>query len=48
MDFESSDHAWVSRTDVADWLPRMAFPAMAAALGDWAAGRVGGPSPDDD
>ena len=47
-DFESSDHAWVSRSDVAEWLPRMAFPAMAAALADWAAGRIGGPSPDDD
>jgi ADP-ribose pyrophosphatase YjhB (NUDIX family) len=48
IDFESSDHAWVARSEVADWLPRIAFPAMAAALADWAAGRVGGPSADDD
>jgi NADH pyrophosphatase NudC (nudix superfamily) len=37
-DAESSDHAWVARSDVADWLPRMAFASMARALGDWAAG----------
>lgn len=46
-DFESSDHAWVRRSAVADWLPRIAFPAMAAALADWAADRIGGPSADD-
>ncbi len=42
-DAESSDHAWVSRADVPDWLPRMAFRSMATALDDWAAGRVGQP-----
>ena len=47
IDFESSDHAWVPRSAVPDWLPRMAFPAMAAALTDWAADRIGGPSADD-
>jgi 8-oxo-dGTP diphosphatase len=47
IDFESSDHAWVGRSAVANWLPRMAFPAMAAALADWAADRIGGPSAGD-
>jgi len=46
-DFESSDHAWVARSAVPDWLPRIAFPAMAAALADWEADRIGGPSADD-
>lgn len=46
MDFESSEHAWIVRSVVADWLPRMAFPSMAAAVADWAAGRLGGPSAD--
>ena len=36
IDAESSDHAWVTRADVENWLPRMAFAAMAAALRDWA------------
>jgi 8-oxo-dGTP pyrophosphatase MutT (NUDIX family) len=44
IDSESSSHAWVARSDVRDWLPRIAFPSMASALADWAAGRVGGPS----
>jgi 8-oxo-dGTP diphosphatase len=44
IDAESSDHAWVASADVEEWLPRMAFPSMAAALRDWAAGRVGGPA----
>ena len=35
-DAESSDHAWVARTSVAEWLPRMAFASMASALADWA------------
>ncbi len=40
LDFESSDHAWVSRSQARDWLPRIAFAAMAAAVADWAnAGR---------
>jgi len=43
-DAESDDHAWVPRSAVAEWLPRMAFPSMRAAVADWAAGRVGGPS----
>jgi ADP-ribose pyrophosphatase YjhB (NUDIX family) len=36
LDFESSEYAWVPRSDVGEWLPRMAFPAMAAAAGGWA------------
>lgn len=35
LDFESSDHAWVARSDVPAWLPRIAFGSMAAALRDW-------------
>lgn len=35
LDFESSEHAWVSRADVGRWLPRIAFPAMARALEEW-------------
>ncbi len=36
LDFESSEHAWVSRSDIAAWLPRIAFPSMAQAIADWA------------
>ena len=46
IDFESSDHAWVVRSAIDGWLPVMAFPSMAAAVADWAAGRVGGPLAD--
>lgn len=35
-DFESSDHAWVARSDIHAWLPRIAFGSMAAAIADWA------------
>ncbi len=35
-DAESSDHAWVARSEVHAWLPRMAFGSMASALADWA------------
>jgi ADP-ribose pyrophosphatase YjhB (NUDIX family) len=42
-DPESDRHTWVARRDVPAWLPRMAFPSMAAALDDWAAGRSGVP-----
>ena len=35
-DAESSDHAWVARSEVVAWLPRMAFASMATALADWA------------
>jgi NADH pyrophosphatase NudC (nudix superfamily) len=35
-DAESSDHAWVARSEIAAWLPRMAFASMANALADWA------------
>lgn len=38
-DHESSEHAWVSRGAVPEWLPRMAFHSMATAVEDWAAGR---------
>ena len=44
VDAESSSHAWVARSEVPGWLPRIAFPSMAAALADWGAGRIGGPS----
>lgn len=47
-DFESSDHAWVARSEATAWVPRMAFGSMATALADWAAGRIGGPSAADD
>ena len=43
LDFESSEHAWVARSAVVGWLPRMAFPSMAQALADWADGRSAGP-----
>lgn len=43
LDAESSDHVWVTRREAAEWLPQMAFPAMAAAVADWAAGRFGEP-----
>ena len=36
LDAESSEHAWVPRSEVGVWLPRMAFGSMAAALADWA------------
>jgi 8-oxo-dGTP diphosphatase len=42
-DAESSDHVWVTRAQVAAWLPRMAFRSMATALADWAEGRRGVP-----
>jgi ADP-ribose pyrophosphatase YjhB (NUDIX family) len=35
-DAESDDHAWVALSNVEDWLPRMAFRPMAAAMADWA------------
>ena len=38
IDAESSDHAWVARSEVTSWLPRMAFASMARALADWAGG----------
>lgn len=38
LDFESSDHAWVPRSEVSGWLPRIAFSSMAAAIADWAIG----------
>ena len=43
VDAESSSHAWIRRSEVPDWLPRLAFPSMASALADWGAGRIGGP-----
>lgn len=46
-DAESSDHAWVRRSAIGDWLPRMAFASMASAIADWAAGRLGEPRPDE-
>ena len=46
LDQESSEHAWVPRSRAGAWIGRMAFPSMASALADWAAGRPGGPSGD--
>ncbi len=46
LDFESSDHAWVSRSEIGPWIPRIAFGSMASAIEDWAAGRRGEPGPD--
>jgi ADP-ribose pyrophosphatase YjhB (NUDIX family) len=37
LDFESSEYAWVRRSEIADWLPRVAFASMASAIADWAA-----------
>lgn len=39
LDFESSEHAWVPRSDAERWLPRIAFASMAQAIDDWAAQR---------
>ncbi len=44
IDAQSTDHAWVRRDRVVDWLPRMAFAWMAAALEDWALDRPGRPN----
>jgi 8-oxo-dGTP pyrophosphatase MutT (NUDIX family) len=41
IDHESSEHAWVTRSDVPAWLPRMAFASMASALADWADAQAG-------
>jgi ADP-ribose pyrophosphatase YjhB (NUDIX family) len=38
LDFESSEHAWVPRSAIGEWLPRIAFASMAAAVSDWAGG----------
>jgi ADP-ribose pyrophosphatase YjhB (NUDIX family) len=43
LDAESSEFAWVPSSKVVDWLPRLAFGSMAAALSDWRAGRFGEP-----
>lgn len=43
VDPESDDHAWVSRAAAPEWMGRMAFRSMAAALADWAADRAGVP-----
>jgi ADP-ribose pyrophosphatase YjhB (NUDIX family) len=40
VDFESSDHAWVPRSRIDAWLPKVAFPSMARAIDDWARRRV--------
>jgi ADP-ribose pyrophosphatase YjhB (NUDIX family) len=37
LDAESSEHVWVARSEVDDWLPRVAFGSMMAAIADWAA-----------
>ena len=40
LDAESSDHAWVPRSELGQWLPRIAFGSMAAALVEWARTRT--------
>lgn len=45
LDAESSEHAWVPRSRVAEWLPRIAFASMAAALADWAERGDDAPTP---
>jgi len=35
LDAESSEYAWVARSQVAGWLPKIAFPSMASAISDW-------------
>lgn len=39
IDFESSEHAWVPRSRIAEWLPRVAFASMAQAIDDWSRNR---------
>ncbi len=36
LDVESSEHAWVARSQIAGWLPKIAFASMASAISDWA------------
>jgi ADP-ribose pyrophosphatase YjhB (NUDIX family) len=43
LDSESSAFAWVPRSDVPAWVPRMAFQSMSQALSDWADGQFGVP-----
>jgi 8-oxo-dGTP diphosphatase len=43
LDAESSEFAWVEGGRLLDWLPRLAFGSMAAALSDWRANRWGEP-----
>ncbi len=43
LDAESSEYAWVESARLLDWLPRLAFGSMAAALSDWRANRSGEP-----
>jgi NAD+ diphosphatase len=35
LDTESSEHAWVARSQIAGWLPKIAFASMASAISDW-------------
>ena len=37
LDVESSEHAWVARSEIESWLPRIAFASMSSAIADWAA-----------
>ena len=36
IDAESSEHAWVARSQLEGWLPKIAFASMASAISDWA------------
>lgn len=45
LDFESSEHAWVPRSEVGDWISRIAFTSMASALADWSASATLGHDP---
>ena len=39
LDAESSEFAWIEGGRLLEWLPRLAFGSMAAALSDWRADR---------
>ena len=43
LDAESSEFAWIEGGRLLEWLPRLAFGSMAAALSDWRADRWGEP-----
>lgn len=40
LDSESSEHAWVPRSQARDWLPRLAFASMASAVAEWASADI--------
>jgi 8-oxo-dGTP diphosphatase len=36
LDAESSEYRWVERTELGEWLPRLAFGSMRQAVAEWA------------